>query len=143
MRTFADRSVPCGEKSLKTINRKERQERKELDLRKSPNLYDELYTRMRPVYKRLPGYDPQLKSVPSAVYFVVGQEQQFVAQGVDNATLWSAPAWRRFGRTHDTRKLDGKRLRAVSHSRLVAACASTSVPFCRSPRILMSATIAR
>jgi len=51
-----------------------------LDLRKVPNLYDELYTRMGPVYARvLPGYDPQLKSVPGAVYFVVGPEKQFAA----------------------------------------------------------------
>ena len=51
-----------------------------LDLRKSPNLYDELYARMGPVYaKVLPGYDPQLKQVPGAVYFVVGPEKQFAA----------------------------------------------------------------
>lgn len=51
-----------------------------LGLRKSPNLYDELYTRMGPTYARvLPGYDPQLKNVPGAVYFVVGPEKQFAA----------------------------------------------------------------
>ena len=51
-----------------------------LDLRKSPNLYDELYTRMGSVYaKILPGYDPQIKGLPGAVYFVVGPEKQFTA----------------------------------------------------------------
>src|SRR5712691_9526779 len=43
-----------------------------LELRKAPNLSDELYDRMGPVYaKILPGYDPQLKTVPGAVYFVI------------------------------------------------------------------------
>ena len=51
-----------------------------LALRKVPNLSDELYNRMGPVYARiLPGYDPKLKNVPSAVYFVIGPEKQFVA----------------------------------------------------------------
>lgn len=51
-----------------------------LDLRKTPNLYDEIYTRMGKVYaKVLPGYDATLKTVPGAVYFVVGPEKQFAA----------------------------------------------------------------
>jgi len=51
-----------------------------LDLRKSPKLSDELYDRMGAVYaKVLPGYDPQLKSVPGAIYFVIGNDKQFVA----------------------------------------------------------------
>jgi Zn-dependent M16 (insulinase) family peptidase len=51
-----------------------------LDLRKTPNLYDELYNRMGSVYaKILPGYDPKLKSVPGAIYFVIGNDKQFVA----------------------------------------------------------------
>jgi Zn-dependent M16 (insulinase) family peptidase len=51
-----------------------------LDLRKSPKLSDELYDRMGSVYaKILPGYDPQLKSVPGAIYFVIGNDKQFVA----------------------------------------------------------------
>jgi Zn-dependent M16 (insulinase) family peptidase len=51
-----------------------------LELRKLPKLADELYDRMGPVYARiLPGFDPQLKSVPGAVYFVIGNEKQFVA----------------------------------------------------------------
>ncbi len=51
-----------------------------LDLRKTPNLYDELYSRMGKVYARiLPGYDPELKNVPGAIYFVVGPEKQFAA----------------------------------------------------------------
>lgn len=51
-----------------------------LELRKSPNLYDEIYTRMGAVYARvLPGYDPQLKNVQGAVYFVIGPEKQFAA----------------------------------------------------------------
>jgi Zn-dependent M16 (insulinase) family peptidase len=51
-----------------------------LELRKSPKLSDELYDRMGPVYaKILPGYDPQIKSVPGAVYFVIGDDKQFAA----------------------------------------------------------------
>jgi len=51
-----------------------------LALRKTPKLSDELYDRMAAVYARvLPGYDPQLKSVPGAVYFVIGPEKQFAA----------------------------------------------------------------
>lgn len=51
-----------------------------LDLRNAPNLSDELFDRMGPVYaKILPGYDPQLKTVPGAVYFVIGPEKQFAA----------------------------------------------------------------
>lgn len=51
-----------------------------LDLRKSPKLADELYDRMGSVYaKVLPGYDPKLKSVPGAIYFVIGNDKQFVA----------------------------------------------------------------
>lgn len=51
-----------------------------LDLRKTPTLYDDLYARMGKVYaKILPGYDPQLKNVPGAIYFVVGPEKQFAA----------------------------------------------------------------
>lgn len=51
-----------------------------LDLRKTPNLYEELYTRMGKVYSKiLPGYDPSLKNVPGGIYFVVGPEKQFVA----------------------------------------------------------------
>jgi Zn-dependent M16 (insulinase) family peptidase len=51
-----------------------------LELRKAPNLSDELYDRMGSVYaKILPGYDPQLKTVPGAVYFVIGPEKQFAA----------------------------------------------------------------
>ena len=60
-----------------------------LDLRKSPKLGDELYDRMGAVYARiLPGYDPSLKSVPGAVYFVIGNEKQFVAyEGYLKSTL--------------------------------------------------------
>lgn len=51
-----------------------------LELRKLPNLYDELYKRMGPVYAQvLPGYDPQLKPAPGSVYFVIGPEKQFTA----------------------------------------------------------------
>jgi hypothetical protein len=51
-----------------------------LELRKSPKLADDLYDRMGPVYARiLPGYDPQIKSVPGAIYFVIGNEKQFTA----------------------------------------------------------------
>ena len=51
-----------------------------LDLRKTPNLSDELFNRMGAVYARvLPGYDPNLKTVPGGVYFIIGSEKQFVA----------------------------------------------------------------
>jgi hypothetical protein len=51
-----------------------------LALRKTAKLSDELFDRMPAVYARvLPGYDPQLKSVPGAVYFVIGPEKQFAA----------------------------------------------------------------
>ncbi len=51
-----------------------------LNLRKTPNLYDELYARMGKVYAQiLPGYEPQLENVPGSVYFVIGPEKQFVA----------------------------------------------------------------
>jgi len=51
-----------------------------LNLRKTPNLSDELYNRMGPVYaKILPGYDPKLAPVPGSIYFVIGAEKQFVA----------------------------------------------------------------
>jgi Zn-dependent M16 (insulinase) family peptidase len=49
-----------------------------LELRKTPKLSDELFDRMATVYARvLPGYDPQLKAVPGAIYFVIGPEKQF------------------------------------------------------------------
>ncbi len=51
-----------------------------LELRKLPNLSDELYNRMPGVYaKVLPGFDPKLKDVPGSVYFVIGNDKQFVA----------------------------------------------------------------
>jgi Zn-dependent M16 (insulinase) family peptidase len=51
-----------------------------LDLRKTPNLSDQLFNRMGAVYARvLPGYDPNLKTVPGGVYFIIGSEKQFVA----------------------------------------------------------------
>ena len=60
-----------------------------LELRKLPNLSDELYNRMGTVYAQvLPGYDPQLKPVPGAVYFVIGPEKQFTAyEGYLKSTL--------------------------------------------------------
>jgi Zn-dependent M16 (insulinase) family peptidase len=60
-----------------------------LELRKSPKLSDELFDRMGPVYARiLPGYDPQLKNVPDAVYFVIGNDKQFAAyEGYLKSTL--------------------------------------------------------
>lgn len=51
-----------------------------LALRKTPKLGDALFDRMAAVYaKVLPGYDPQLKAVPGAIYFVIGPEKQFAA----------------------------------------------------------------
>jgi Zn-dependent M16 (insulinase) family peptidase len=51
-----------------------------LALRKTPKLGDALFDRMAAVYARvLPGYDPQLKAVPGAIYFVIGPEKQFAA----------------------------------------------------------------
>jgi Zn-dependent M16 (insulinase) family peptidase len=51
-----------------------------LDLRKRPDLADELFRRMPKVYERvLPGMGIHGKDVPGAVYFVIGPEKQLSA----------------------------------------------------------------
>jgi Zn-dependent M16 (insulinase) family peptidase len=51
-----------------------------LDLRQDPNLSDELFRRMIPVYARtLPGMGPNAKDVPGAAYLVIGPEKQLSA----------------------------------------------------------------
>jgi Zn-dependent M16 (insulinase) family peptidase len=51
-----------------------------LDLRKRPDLADELFRRMPKVYERvLPGMGISAKDVPGAVYFVIGPEKQLSA----------------------------------------------------------------
>ena len=51
-----------------------------LELRRLPNLSDELFKRMGTVYGRiLPGYGTKAGDVPGAVYFVIGPEQQLTA----------------------------------------------------------------
>ncbi|HZS45938.1 MAG TPA: hypothetical protein VFC63_12615, partial [Blastocatellia bacterium] len=48
-----------------------------LDIRKTPNLADELFKRMDGVYERvLPGYSPDYKPVPGTSNFVIGPERQ-------------------------------------------------------------------
>ncbi|MGH9900265.1 MAG: hypothetical protein ACRD68_00320, partial [Pyrinomonadaceae bacterium] len=48
-----------------------------IELRKSPDLADELYDRMGKVYARvLPGYDAKAGDVSGAVYFTIGPEKQ-------------------------------------------------------------------
>jgi len=51
-----------------------------LDLRKRPDLADELFRRMPKIYARvLPGMGVPAKDVPGAVYFVIGPENQLAA----------------------------------------------------------------
>lgn len=51
-----------------------------LDLRKSPNLSDELFKRMNTVYARiLPGLGAKASSVEGGVYYVIGPEKQLTA----------------------------------------------------------------
>ncbi|MBA2731866.1 MAG: hypothetical protein H0U54_03120, partial [Acidobacteria bacterium] len=49
-----------------------------LELRRKPNLSDELYKRMEQAYaKVLPGYGVKAKDVTGGVFFVIGPEKQF------------------------------------------------------------------
>jgi Zn-dependent M16 (insulinase) family peptidase len=49
-----------------------------LELRRKPNLADELYKRMESTYARvLPGYGIKAKDVTGGVFFVIGPEKQF------------------------------------------------------------------
>ena len=49
-----------------------------LELRRKPNLADELYKRMEQTYARvLPGYGVKAKDVQGGIYFVIGPEKQF------------------------------------------------------------------
>jgi hypothetical protein len=49
-----------------------------LELRKMPDLYDKLYSRMESTYGEvLPGYGPRLATVNDGVYFIIGPEAQF------------------------------------------------------------------
>lgn len=51
-----------------------------LELRRMPNLADELFKRMGTVYARiLPGYGTKAGDIPGGVYFVIGPEQQLSA----------------------------------------------------------------
>ena len=51
-----------------------------LDLRKSPNLSDELFKRMNTVYARiLPGLGGKASGVEGGVYYVIGPEKQLTA----------------------------------------------------------------
>ena len=51
-----------------------------LDLRRSPNLSDELFKRMNTVYARiLPGLGAKASGVEGAVYYVIGPEKQLAA----------------------------------------------------------------
>ncbi|HEX5707066.1 MAG TPA: hypothetical protein VFX96_07210, partial [Pyrinomonadaceae bacterium] len=51
-----------------------------LDLRKTPNLADELFKRMPKVYARiLPGYEGRARDVKGGVFFVIGPEKQMTA----------------------------------------------------------------
>jgi len=51
-----------------------------LELRRMPNLSDELFKRMGAVYARiLPGYGAKARDVKGGVYFVIGPEQQLTA----------------------------------------------------------------
>jgi hypothetical protein len=51
-----------------------------LELRRMPNLSDELFKRMGSVYARiLPGYSTKARDVQGGVYFVIGPEQQLNA----------------------------------------------------------------
>ncbi len=51
-----------------------------LDLRKSPNLSDELFKRMNAVYARiLPGLGAKASGVEGGVYYVIGPEKQLTA----------------------------------------------------------------
>jgi Zn-dependent M16 (insulinase) family peptidase len=49
-----------------------------LELRRKPNLADELYKRMEQTYARvLPGYGVKAKEVAGGIFFVIGPEKQF------------------------------------------------------------------
>jgi Zn-dependent M16 (insulinase) family peptidase len=49
-----------------------------LELRRKPNLSDELYKRMEQTYARvLPGYGVKAKTVAGGIFFVIGPEKQF------------------------------------------------------------------
>src|SRR5918992_4629455 len=49
-----------------------------LELRRKPNLADELYKRMDEAYaKVLPGYGVKAKDVAGGIFFVIGPEKQF------------------------------------------------------------------
>jgi Zn-dependent M16 (insulinase) family peptidase len=51
-----------------------------LDLRRTPNLSDELFKRMNTVYGRvLPGLGAKASEVPGGVYYVIGPEKQLTA----------------------------------------------------------------
>ncbi len=51
-----------------------------IDLRKMPNLADELFKRMGKVYARiLPGYEGRARDVKGGVFFVIGPEKQMTA----------------------------------------------------------------
>jgi hypothetical protein len=51
-----------------------------LELRKMPNLSDELFKRMGGVYARvLPGYGPKARDVQGGVFYVIGPEKQLAA----------------------------------------------------------------
>jgi hypothetical protein len=51
-----------------------------LELRKMPNLSDELFKRMGGVYARvLPGYGPKARDIQGGVFYVIGPEKQMAA----------------------------------------------------------------
>ena len=48
-----------------------------LALRDKPGFYDTLQNLMKPTYgKVLPGYGPEIRSVPNAISFVIGPDKQ-------------------------------------------------------------------
>lgn len=58
-----------------------------LELRKEPNLADELFKRVDSVYGPvLPGYGPKAKDVPGEVYYLIGNDKQFKSLDADVQT---------------------------------------------------------
>ena len=55
-----------------------------LELRKEPNLGDELFKRVDDVYGPvLPGYGPKAKQIPGAIYYLIGNDKQFKSLDAD------------------------------------------------------------
>ena len=55
-----------------------------LELRKEPNLADELFKRVDAVYGPvLPGYGPKARQVPGAIYYLIGNDKQFQSLDAD------------------------------------------------------------